>query len=228
VTDFDVAAVFAEEFDKAVAEEARKSGFPVSDWFWTGRLSGPESVARWREKGPEYVQNFIDWYESNPDVETWITPDGQPAIELALDVMFGTVPVKMILDWVVKIGTALVVTDWKTSAKMPASSRQLGIYASGLELAYGIRPRYGTFFMNRGTGPRNGPKTFFQRPVELDDPRYSIAYLTGEFEQAERGIKNGVFPASPGDNCGRCGVAYACTEVAGAKARDLDPNWPAR
>jgi len=120
-----------------------------------------------------------------------------------------------------------VVVDWKTSAKLPANYRQLGIYASGLELAHGIRPRYGAYFMNRGIGSKTKPKVFFQRPVELGKPQYSVPYLTGEFEALERGIQAGVFPAKPGDNCGRCGVAWACTEVNGAKARELDPHWPA-
>jgi hypothetical protein len=55
-----------------------------------------------------------------------------------------------------------------------------------------------------------------------------VAYLTGEFEAASLGIESGIFPAKPGDGCGRCGVAYACTEVNGARARELDPNYPRR
>jgi len=228
MSQFDVEAVFREELAKAVEGEVGHSGFNLEDWFWSGPRDGVQSVAWWGENGPEMVQNFTDWWEHNPDIEVWHTPDGIPAIELPLEVMFGSVPVKMILDVVFQAGTALIVTDLKTSAKVPANNRQLGIYASGIELAYGIRPRYGTFFMNRGTGPRGGPKTFFQRPIELDRPQYSIEYLTREFEQFEQGIKAGVFPAKPGDNCGRCGVAYACTEVAGPRARELDPNFPGR
>jgi putative RecB family exonuclease len=225
---FNAAEVFAEEYAKAVSEEVRKSGFELEDWFWSGRYDGPTSVERWYEQGPEMVQAFIDWYEANPDVKVWVTPDGQPAIELPVEAKFGTVPVKMVLDAVFQVGTALVVTDIKTSATKPVSYRQLGIYASGLELAYGVRPRYGTFFMNRGVGPKAGPKTHFLRPVELDRPQYSVAYLTAEFEQAEKGIQGGVFPASPGEGCGRCGVAWACTEVGGPEAAALDPNWPKR
>jgi putative RecB family exonuclease len=229
MSQFDVAAVFREELDKAVADEVRRSGFPVEEWFWSGPRSAAQALALLAdETGPEMVQAFIDWWEHNPDLEIWHTPDGVPAIELPIEVMFGSVPVKMILDLVLQIGTALVVVDWKTSAKLPANNRQLGIYACGLELKYGTRPRYGTWFMNRGTGPKAGPKTFFQRPIELDRPQYSIAYLAREFEQFEQGIQAGVFPASPGEHCGRCGVAYACTEVGGAKARELDQNYPQR
>jgi putative RecB family exonuclease len=226
VPDFDVAGVFQAEFAKAVQDEVDHSGFAVQDWFWSGRRSPEEDIAWWQENGPEMVQAFVDWYEHNPDAEVWVTPDGIPAIELPIEVMFGSVPVRMILDLVLQIGTALVVVDVKTSARQPDSHRQLGIYACGLELKYGIRPRYGTFFMNRGTGPKAGPKTFFQRPIELGRPRYSLPYLTREFEMFEQGIKAGVFPAHPGEACARCGVAHACTEVGGSKARELDPNFP--
>lgn len=226
---FDVKAVFREELDKAVQEEVRKSGFPVSEWFWSGPRSPQQALDILAdETGPEMVDAFVQWYENNPDIEIWHTPDGVPAIELPIEVMFGSVLVKMVIDLVLQIGTALVVTDLKTSAKVPVTPRQLAIYASGIELAYGVRPRYGTYFMNRGIGGKTKPKTFFQRPVELDRPQYSVAYLTREFELADRGIEAGVFPAKPGDNCGRCGVAYACTEVNGHRARELDPNWPGR
>jgi putative RecB family exonuclease len=229
MSQFDVNAVFREELDRAVAEEVRQSGFPVSEWFWSGPRSPQQALAIMAdESGPEMVQAFVDWYEHNPDIEVWVTPDGVPAIELPIEVMFGSVPVRMVLDLVLQIGTALVVTDLKTSAKVPATPRQLGIYACGLELAYGVRPRYGTWFMNRGTGPKNGPKRFFQQPIELDRPQFSVAYLTREFEQFEQGIQAGVFPARPGDGCGRCGVNYACTEANGPKARELDPNYPGR
>lgn len=225
--EFDVNAVFQAELAKAVADEVKHSGFELSDWMTAGRQKdGHEAVAWWQENGPEMAQNFIDWYEMNPDIAVWVTPDSIPAIELPIEVMFGSVPYRGYVDLVLQIGTALVVMDLKTSAKVPASYRQLGFYASGIELAYGIRPRYGTFFMNRGTGPRNGPKTFFQRPVELSAPQYSIAYLTQELEQFERGVQAGVFPANPGDNCGRCGVSYACTATGGAKAKQFDPNYP--
>lgn len=224
---FDANAVFREELAKAVAEETRHSGFPLEDWFTAGRQKdGHEAVAWWMENGPEMVQAFIDWYDFHPDISVWVTPDGIPAIELPVDATFGSVQVKGYIDVVFKVGTALVLTDLKTSAKVPFTPRQLGIYACALELTYGIRPRYGTYFMNRGTAPRGGPKTFFQRPIELDRPQYSIAYLTAEFEQAEKGIQGGVFPANPGENCGRCGVSYACTEVSGGRARELDPNYP--
>jgi hypothetical protein len=223
--DFDVAAVFKDELAKAVADETRRSGFQPDEWFWSGRMDGTAAIEWWQEHGPGFCQNFIDWWEHNPDLEVWHTPDGQPAIELSLDVKFGSIPVRGYVDLVIQAGTALVVVDLKSGAKAPANVRQLAMYASAIELAYGVRPRYGSFFMARGSG-RSEPKVFFQRPVDLGAPQYSIEYLTRELEQFERGIRAEVFPANPGENCGRCGVAYACAEVGGAKAGQLDPNYP--
>jgi putative RecB family exonuclease len=223
---FDAKAVFLEELDRAAREEESKSGFQRGDWFWSGPRDGQASLEWWQEQGPEYIQNFIDWWEHNDDVDIWTTPDGLPAIELPFEVKFGDIPVRGFIDLVLQIGTALVVVDIKSSAKQPVSYRQLGIYASAIELAYGTRPRYGTFFMVRGVGPRGKPPTFFLRPVELSAPQYSVAYLAQEFAQAEGGIQAGVFPASPGEGCGRCGVAWACTEVNGESAKRLDPNYP--
>lgn len=223
---FNTALVFRQELDKAVATEVGKSGFPLEEWFTAGRQKdGHEAVAWWQVNGSDMAQSFIDWYEAQEDISIWKTPDAKPAIELGLEVMFGAVPVRMYLDLVLLAGTALIVTDLKTSAKVPVTPRQLGIYACGMEIEYGIRPRYGTYFMNRGIG-RSEPKTYFQRPIELDRPQYSIEYLTKEFEAMNRGVEAGIFPAKPGDGCGRCGVSYACTEVNGAKARQLDPNYP--
>ena len=63
---FDVKAVFREELDKATAEEVRKSGFPVAEWFWSGPRSPEQSLALLaNETGPEMVQNFIDGLRSS-------------------------------------------------------------------------------------------------------------------------------------------------------------------
>lgn len=223
---FSVREVFRQEMDLAVQQEIDQSGFAVPEWFWAGPYDGHKSIDRWYDQGPEMVEAFIGWWEFNPEAEIWITPDGTPAIELPFEITLGSVPVRGFIDLVVQIGTALVVVDLKTSAKTPGDYRQLALYACALELSYGIRPRYGTFFMCRGIGRGDKPKTYFMRPVELDKPQFSVEYLTREFALAEKAIQEGIFPAKPGEQCARCGVAYACTEADGHKAKQLDPNWP--
>jgi putative RecB family exonuclease len=219
MTAFDAKAVFAHEFGKAIEREQAKSGFALDNWFWSGRQKPETSVEWWQANGPELVQRYIDWYESHDDVTIWITPDGQPAIELELRVKFGDVEVVMAIDQVLKMGTALVVTDLKGSAKAPESSRQLGIYACGIELAYGVRPKYGAYFL-----PREDPP--FQKPVELSGRQYQIPYFVREFAQFEQAVSKGIFLANPGRSCGRCSVAHACLANGGERAREFDSAHP--
>jgi hypothetical protein len=219
--EFDAAAVFAAEFAKATAEEQAKSGYPeISSWFWSGNQKPETAMANWDANGPILVQRVIDWYETHEDVSIWHTPDGTPSIELALEVKFGIVPVKMAIDVVFQMGTALVVVDWKTSAKAPENPRQLGIYASGIELEYGIRPKYGAYFLPKDEQP-------FQRPIDLTAPQFGIPYLTSEFELFHKGRTEGIFVANPGRSCRMCGVGHACLANGGAQARKLDPAHPA-
>jgi putative RecB family exonuclease len=219
--DFDAETVFSYELSKAWAIEENKSGFKLEDWYWSGRQKPETSMEWWQANGAALVRNYIDWYETHPDVRVWTTPDGQPAIELELTVQFGEIPVKMAIDQVLLMGSALVVVDLKTSAKAPENPRQLGIYACGIEKKYGIRPKYGAYFL-----PRD-PMRYFQRPVCLDEPQYGIEYLTKEFAMMEKGRSEGIFVANPGRACGRCGVAHACLAAGGAQARKLDPAHPA-
>lgn len=224
--DFNLNQVFQEELAKAYRDEQADTTFPADDWFTAGRGKG-ESREWWEANGERLVQNFVTWYEASPEFKVWSTPDNIPAIELPFNVKFGNVPVKGFIDLILvhqPTGT-LIVTDIKSGSTRPKNSRQLGVYASAVQRMYGVRPRYGTFFMCRGTG-KDDVKLFFQQPVELDGPEHSYQYLTGEFERLEQGIQSGVFPASPGDNCRKCGVAYACLEAHGERARELDPNWP--
>ena len=183
----------------------------------------------WFDNGPQHVKNFISWYEARDDVNVWIAPDGRPAIELSLDVKFGKIPVRMFIDLVLAFGTenpALVVVDLKSGSRQPDGPRQLGIYANAIEQAYGIKPRYGAFFMTRGTG--KDKDVFLQRPIEMARPSLDYGYLSHEFEMFDLAVTNGIFPANPGDHCRRCGVNYACAEVGGPEAYKLDPNYPVR
>jgi putative RecB family exonuclease len=226
-SDFDVKGVFEVEFAKAIEAERLSSGYEPSEWDLAGRWSD-QGEDYWREFGPAYAQNFITWYESQRDVSVWVTPDGRPAIELDLTADFGSVPVRVVVDLVLTFGAvnpALVVLDLKSGSTKPENARQLAIAASAIEATYGIRPRYGAFFMARGVG--RDKKTYMQPPVELTGPEHSIPYLGNEFRMFDLAANSGIFPARPGENCRRCPVSFACTE-GGAMARQLDPNYPRR
>lgn len=220
---FDIDAVFSAEFDKAIEAERLSSGYEPDTWQSAGRWSD-QGEDYWRANGPAYARNFIDWYEARPDVDVWLAPDGTPAIELDMTADFGGVPIRGIVDLVLAIGTlnpALVVVDLKSGSTRPHSARQLAIGASLVEARFGIRPRYGAFFMAR--------KGQLDVPVEMSDPEYGIPYLGNEFRMFDLAANGGIFPANPGDGCRRCPVSYACAEQGGPQAAKYDPNLtPAR
>jgi putative RecB family exonuclease len=115
----------------------------------TKEYPNKEDASWWLKHGPAMVDRWIDW-RSNSGWHIWTTPDGQPAIELSLMPEMAGVPVKMGIDRVmVTPDGELVVLDIKSGARTPQSDLQLAFYAAGLELAYGIRPSYGTYWMAR-------------------------------------------------------------------------------
>lgn len=225
VTTFDVGEYFCQQLDYEIADLERETGFAESEWFKVG-YKGVQDRQWWYANGPAMCQDFLDWYDSNPDVEVWITPDGKPAIELELTVMFGTVPVHMFIDLVLKIGSALVVVDLKSGAKAPENNNQLSVYASGIELEYGekFRPRYGAYYMLRGVGRYEEDKQYLLTPVELSGYQHSVDWWTRQFTMLDKAVESRVFIARPGEHCKRCAVAYACPAVGGKDAWRFDQD----
>jgi hypothetical protein len=224
---FDSESVFNAELDKAILVDVYKSGYPVQDWMKAGVTKPAKSLEDWRTKGPEMVDRFIRWFEGS-GYQVWIAPDGRPAIELELRPVFGEIEVVMYVDLILQNELGLTIVDSKSGAK-PGSMQQLGFYASGVELACGIRPLFGSYYLARGTGPRgcdDDDKVYFQQPRPLSGYRYSAEFFTSELAMMDRGIAAGIFMANVGDQCGRCPVAGACTAIGGDKAAEFDPAHP--
>jgi hypothetical protein len=77
---------------------------------------------------------------------------------------------------------------------------QAGLYASGIEKALGVRPKWGAFFMTRqGT---------------LDDlidlSHLTIEYFDYVFGSMNHSVLNGWFPPSVGDSCRMCSFQDKC------------------
>jgi putative RecB family exonuclease len=204
VGDFDPAEAFNRHFNAALIEQVNKSQMPTDDWFWAGRRKPANDIDWWHANGPALVQRYIDWYESQPDISVWITPDGIPAIELDLTFMLGTTEVRVIIDQVLQAGTALIVNDLKSGSRQPDNLIQLAVGACAIETVYGIRPKYGKHFMHRD------PDKPWSNPVDLSGYQYSIEYLSGQFAMLDQAVNEGIFVARPTKDCGRCGVNYAC------------------
>lgn len=225
---FDYAGVFQVKFQAAIAAEVESTGFPVEQWFWSGRTSPANAIVQWRdERGPECVKAFIDWYE-NSDYEVWITPDGRPAIELELTPTFGDIEVKMFVDLIVVNSLGLLVIDTKSGSagydamKRMAHRQQPGLYACGIELTYGAayRPLYGAYFMARGFGPKDRPKQYLQEPTPLTGYEHSVKFWTDEFRMMNEAAERELFISNVSEQCDRCGVAYACPAVGGSDDRN--------
>jgi hypothetical protein len=224
---FDAQAEFLSQLDAEYARELAESSFTEDEW--AAGYNGRQRLDWWTEHGPQYVQNFINWWQVQ-DADVWLTPrrgvlPRKAAIELPLEVEYGNVTVKMVIDLVIRyrVTGLLRVIDYKSGSTKPKTSKQLGIYLDGIEQTYGVRPDDGAYFMVRGG--KNGDE-FLLPPVPLNGPQYSHAYLTQQFAQLEAGITAGAFVPNAGDGCRTRGMSYACTEVGGVEAYMSDPNHP--
>ena len=160
-----------------------------------------ENVAFWQDAGPRWVQAYIDWRKANPDWKLWKTPDGTPAIELAMLPSFAGVPVKMILDRVFEVNGELVIVDLKTSQQTPSNTLQLGFYKIGLLKTYGIDVKWGTYWMARqhGVSPLVNLDTYTEEKLE---------YLVSGFDKAR---KSGIFLPNTNNCQYKCGLTDYCT-----------------
>ena len=160
-----------------------------------------EDVTFWHDAGPRWVQAYIDWRKANPDWKLWKTPDGTPAIELAMLPEFAGVPVKMILDRVFEVNGELVIVDLKTSQQTPTNTLQLGFYKVGMLKTFGIDVKWGTYWMARQHGV--SPLVSLEKYTED-----KLEYLVAGFDKAR---KAGVFLPNTNNCQYKCGLTDYCT-----------------
>jgi len=159
-----------------------------------------EDANFWQATGPKWVQSYINWRESNPDWKIWVTPEGVPAIELALIPTVAGVPVKMIIDRVFEVNGQLVIVDLKTSQKIPDSTLQLGFYKLGIEQQFGVQANWGNYYMSRDSGTSS--------MIDLSGYTYDkMEYLVQHFDKAR---KAGVFLPNTNNCQYRCGLTAHC------------------
>lgn len=212
---FDAEAAFNTAFDQQLQEHEG------ADWITTGRptKANPrgEDAEWWRAEGPKMVQRWIDWRAQTP-WEIWIAPDGQPGIELEINVMVDSYqPVKMLIDTVFATGpnnSRPVVLDVKSGSRVPDNTLQLGLYKVGLELFYpGVTIAGGCYWM-----ARTGQST----------PVVTLPYtqkLYAEYMRRLRVAKQtGVFLPNPSNLCKSCKVGQFCAINSGALAQ-ADPDY---
>ncbi len=164
-----------------------------------------EDVTFWQNAGPKWVADYIAWREHNKDWKIWTTPDGNPAIELALTPVVDGIPIKMIIDRVFEVNGELVIVDLKTSQQTPSSSLQLGFYKLGLESTFGTDAlggeiKWGTYYMSRGSN--------ISDMVDISDYTYDkMQYLINQFDKAR---KSAVFLPNTNSCQYLCGLTQFC------------------
>ena len=159
-----------------------------------------EDVNFWQATGPQWVQAYIDWRKANPDWKLWKTPQGAPAIELAMLPEFAGVPVKMILDRVFEVNGELVIVDLKTSQQTPTNTLQLGFYKVGMLKTFGIDVKWGTYWMARQHGV--SPLVSLEKYTED-----KLEYLVSGFDKAR---KAGIFLPNTNNCQYKCGLTAHC------------------
>ena len=197
-----------EVFNDAVKEVEERSNIPSTEWKTAGRktTSRPdgEDLSFWQSDGLKQVESYHKWYNSS-GWKIATMPDGRPGIEWAADVHFGGTPVRMIVDAIYQVGEDLVIVDYKTGSRTPFGAVQAGLYASGIERAYGIRPKWGSFFMTRKG----------ELDELLDLSPLSMDYFDYVFGAMNHSTMNGWFPPSVGDSCRMCSFTAQCPAFGG-------------
>jgi putative RecB family exonuclease len=192
-----------ELWDKAWAQESE--GKDLTNARVGGRATkanpNKEDVNFWQATGPQWVQAYIDWRKANPDWKLWKTPQGTPAIELAMLPDFAGVPVKMILDRVFEVNGELVIVDLKTSQQTPTNTLQLGFYKVGMLKTFGIDVKWGTYWMARQHGV--SPLVSLEKYTED-----KLEYLVSGFDKAR---KAGIFLPNTNNCQYKCGLTDFCT-----------------
>jgi len=209
--------IWREAFNNQIAEVEKKSGTNPQEWRKGGMATkanpDKENGVWWDENGKKMFFDFINvWQESH--FEIWQTPQGIPGIEIEFNNMFGEVPIKAFADLIaVTPAGELAVVDFKTGKATPDSSMQLGLYASCMEMTFGIRPTVGYYYSAR--------KGYFDKVTGLD--RWTIPLFTEMFAQFERGLQAEIFLPNIGMSCSTCGVKDYCYVVGGQLAQIYDP-----
>jgi len=208
--------MWRESFDAEIETVQSKSGSNPYDWRRGGRSTkenpNKEDGNWWDENGERMFFDFINAWQAS-GFEIWVSPEGVPGIEIGFNNSFGDVPIKAFADAVVMSGNELTVIDFKTGSYMPDSSLQLGVYASLMEMQFGVRPTKGYYYSARKA-------QFIESPgIE----RWTIPVLTEMFRQFNLGIENKIFLPNIGMSCGTCGVKEYCYAVGGQLAEIFDP-----
>lgn len=188
----------------SIADQIERSDSKPEEWRSGGRKTkqypDKENADWWLTNGPLMVERWIAWRNGEHTYKLWEPTPGVPAIELGINPIWNDVPVQMHIDRVmINEDGELVVIDLKTGSRNPTSDLQLAFYAVGIESIFGIRPKWGAYWMGRSGG--------IKELVDLDVyTTESIIELVTKFDEAR---KAEIFLPNL-SHCVMCGVKDKC------------------
>lgn len=194
----DVNDVFDSVYQKEIEESLEVA--PMADWFGSGPY-GPESdIERRYGIGRSQVSKYLDYYYTVPEEVIWLSPKGEPGIEIGFDIELDGILVRGFIDSVIQLGDDVIVRDIKTG-NLPGDDFQLGVYGLALSIAYHVdQPEVGDYWMGKTGKPT--------KPYQIG--WWNEERVTEEFVTLEQKIISGSFPPNPGSNCRVCPVSHAC------------------
>lgn len=197
----DLDAIWKKCWDSELNERLKKTSTPMDKWKASGRPSktfpNKEDGKWWTKNGPRYLEKWVQFRTNGWNI---FDINGVPAIEIDLLVLMDGIPVKMQIDRVMVTPEGeLIIVDLKSGKSTPGWL-QLAFYAAGMELLFGIRPRWGTYWMARSGD--------VSPMVDLDlYPTEKIVSLVKQFDTAR---KNSIFLPNL-SHCSRCNFNSICT-----------------
>jgi hypothetical protein len=201
--------LFQDCFDAEIAE-AEQSGVPREEWYVGGRQSkewpDKENEKWWRHHGPGFVTAWRGWLQRS-GWSIYLPPGGEPAIEIAYEVMIGGFAAVGYIDRVMESQGQLMIVDLKTGRE-PHGHDQLRDYGVGLSRSVGWTsptPEWGSFFLAR-QGGCTPPVRLVPEDGELRDHVYRVALA---------GIRADVFLPNRGSMCKSCDVKDYCISWTG-------------
>lgn len=160
-----------------------------------------EDLSWWREDGPEQIKGYIQWRETNPNLELAVFA-GKPAVEVEVSAHIDDfLMLRGYVDRVFQDTTTgdMLIVDLKTGRNSPPSPLQLAFYRLALRQTLGVDVPQGAYYMSRKNSL--GPVFDLWYPEEV---------IASWLIKARVMIDNDIFIPHLTSMCGSCGVKEHC------------------
>lgn len=207
---------FNDALDLEIEKMQRLTDTDKADWKMSGRAPNKLGEDWWRKEGPLMVERWETWL-LRTGYTIWISPDGEPGIEVSVEGELGGQKVVAYVDRVLVSDHGPGVVDLKSGTKTPDTSEQLGTYAKLLGVRYpDVRFGWGAYFMNR-EGKCTIPESM-DRWISTDE-------LDEYYRNTASIIQQELFTPNSGSHCDfMCGVKKYCRLKGGPERLQFIPS----